>query len=170
MFINKDVFKYMTRNFSKKEETRRDGLEELFTNLDLYYKESATLDEEIKAMEKEGKTFDNCPELKEKRMRQFSIQNGIGFDRFEFLGRTALRYIERGFADHAFDEKTLKGIKKKLRQLYNLAYRMWNAQLVIHPSHGLAPQGGHWRNVDDMRKYHKKMISFYDKNQREREW
>ena len=144
MFINQDVFKYLTRPYPKKETARDDRMEEYLKGVTAYRASSDKTTKDAMRMEMSGS------------------------DRFEFLDR-GMHVYHRLLLDSTTSEETVLGIQNKLRQLWTLSSRMWNIQRDIRPSHGLAPQGGWHNDLSEMNNFHKKLVAIYEKHQRERE-
>lgn len=53
-------------------------------------------------------------------------------------------------------------VEIKTHELYNLTYRLWEAQKIICPSNRLSPQGGWNNDLDKIRSFYSTMVEIYD--------
>ncbi len=170
MFINKKVFDYMTRSLvkSKYNTEKLDRLDEFFVGVDNFILHDKRLREQLDELIKSGHKYETSAEIKAvyDEMGKLGILS-LSMDRFEFLARHPFESIKSKLQYNEFDTETVKVIKKKMRQLYNLSGNLWHAQIPISPSHGLAPQGGWYNGVADTKKFHQKMIEIYDARQKQ---
>jgi hypothetical protein len=169
MFINLNVYKYMTKPLKKTAYSpKKDVLEEWFEGVDNFILHNNRLQEELRALEKTGHKYETSKKMKAvyEEMDKLGILC-LGVDRFEWLSHGPFSSYLNELKLNPMDKTINLGIRKKWRELYNLTYNLWGTQMQFQPSSGMSPQGGWYSGVEKIKKYHEEMIAIYDKRMKQ---
>jgi hypothetical protein len=144
MFINQEAFKYLT----VPRPLRGDGKD--------YFKE---VDEMFALIRKYVAT----PETD--RTSREDMRMEMTGSRYEFFNNRMWGRILNVMRQGQYVDE----VEKTFKQLYCMSYNLWNAQVPIRPSHGLAPQCGWHNDMKQLVNWQKKLLTIAQKRSKREE-